>query len=133
VRAFHSLLSPYLTPHLLHLGPYYSWASPHHGWVDNEIPQCIHQARKLISKFVSNYSDRDPGDESHLEEMICEGLPTDPGPSTSLHETKKEDEKVTESVRITHIIALAWTASGSKRVCEADDILRLVFSPSSSP
>jgi len=90
--------------------------------VDKEIPQCISQVRKLISKFVSDYGDKDPGEESHLGGMLCEGLSTDPQPSTSSHATKEEDEKITENVRINHIIALAWTASGSKRVRKVDGI-----------
>ncbi|KAF9645624.1 hypothetical protein BDM02DRAFT_492370 [Thelephora ganbajun] len=96
-------------------GMYYSWASPRHGWVDNEIPQCIHQVRKLISKFVGDYGNKDSGDESHLDEMIYEELPADPQPSTSTHNAKKQDKEVAENIRINHIVALAWTASGSRR------------------
>ena len=106
----------------LPLGQYYSWASPRHGWVDNEIPQCIHQVRKLISKFVSDYGDKDPGDESHLDEMLCDGLSADPQPSASSHAAKEEDAKVTENIRINHTVVLAWTASGSRRVRKVDGI-----------
>jgi len=90
--------------------------------VDNEIPECISQVRKLISKFVSDYGDKDPGEESHLDGMLCEGLSADPQPSTSSHGAKEEDEKITEGIRINHIIALAWTASGSRRVRKVDGI-----------
>ena len=77
--------------------------------------------RKLISKFVSDYGDKDPGDETHLDEMLCEGLSADPLPSTSSH-AAEEDEKIAEDIRINHIVVLAWTASGSRRVRKVDGI-----------
>ena len=112
------LPSPYPAPRLLHSGLYYSWGSPRHGWVDNEIPQCIQQVRKLISKLVSNYCDKDPGDEIHPDEMVWDEPPADPQPSTSSHDAKGGDMNLTGNVRIDHIVALAWTASGSRRVCQ---------------
>lgn len=125
-----SSLSPitlYLMHRRLHLGPYYSWLSPRHGWNDSEIPQCIHQARKHISKFVGGYCDKDPGDENNIDGALCEELSAGPRPSTSSHGTKEEGEKATENIRINHVVALAWTASGSRRVREVDDTPYLMF------
>lgn len=98
---------------VLCLGPYYSWESPRHGWVDSEIPRCIHQAQKLISKLVSNYGEKEPGDEHGVYETLREEKP---GPSTSSEGMIKKDDQAAENVRINHVVALAWTASGSKRV-----------------
>jgi len=106
---------------LIHSGLYYSWASPRHGWVDNEIPQCIHQVRKLISRLVSNYGDKDPGDGSFLAETLNDELPIDPQPSTSSHDSKGEDATAGEKIITNHVVALAWTASGSRRVSRLDD------------
>ena len=125
---FHSMPSPHLAPHLLRLGLYYSWASPRHGWVDSEIPQCIHQARKLISKLVSNYRDTDPGDEIIPDEMVWEELPVDPRPSTSSNDAEGQDTRVTGNVRIDQIVALAWTASGSRRVRQFNDTPSTTYS-----
>ena len=100
-----------LTFAYFHLGPYYSWASPRHGWIDDEIPKCVDEARRMISKSVKNYCEKDPGGKHDLED---DGKA---GPSVSSDGTGEEEGRTAEDIRINHFVALAWTGSGSKRVC----------------
>ena len=111
-RASHLLLR------LLYLGPYYSWESPRQGWIEKEVPSCVHQTRKLISESVSKYGNRDPGDESNLDETPYEEpTASDSLPSTSTSpDGKQGEDEAAESVPINHVVALAWASSGSKRV-----------------
>lgn len=54
--------------------------------------------------------------------MICDELLAVPFPSTSSHDQGKGDDEVSGGVRISHVVVLAWTASGMKRV-RGDTIL----------
>ena len=62
--------------------------------------------------------------------MFCEELSADLQPSTSSHNVKRDDEKIAENIQIDHIVALAWTAPGSRKVRQVDYIPRPTLSPS---
>ncbi|KAF9785403.1 hypothetical protein BJ322DRAFT_827862 [Thelephora terrestris] len=96
-------------------GPYYSWRSPAGGLADSEVPQCIHQARKLIYRAVTNYGDKDPGDEIDLDEMMGDEPPADPLPSSSSYNPSKDDNEIAWKNGINNFVILAWTASGTKK------------------
>jgi hypothetical protein len=126
-RFFLSSGLPRLTQCLLRLGPYYSWRSPAGGLADNEVPQCIHQARKLIYRSVTNYGDKDPGAEFDLDEMMCDELPVDPLPSSSSYNPSKDDNEIAWKNGINSFVVLAWTTSGTKKVRGANKIPSVIL------
>ena len=105
-------------PGFSNLGPYYTWASPRHGWVDKEIPQCIDQARDLVSQFSRKYGDGDPVEPHH---RLIDEVYDEPSPPLSPSGERDENEGPGENIVINHVVALAWTASGSKRVRRMSD------------
>ena len=97
-------------------GPYYSWSSPRHGWVDDEIPKCIDRARKLISRFVNHYGEKDPREDLDLSEAPWDELLGDPIPSTSPRSAREGGDKAVEMILVNHVVTLGWTTSGSRKV-----------------
>lgn len=85
--------------------------------MDEETPGCILEARKLISQFVRSYGEKGARDERDFDRVPSQETPEKPAASASSQAVGREVGEVAEDIRINHVVVLAWTGSGSKRVC----------------
>ena len=81
------------------------------------MPGCICEARKLISQFVRDYGEEDARDEDNVDGVPSKEMAEKSAASTSLEAMGGSGDELAENIRINHVVVLAWTGSGSKRVC----------------